>query len=56
VVALTAEAGRLEDSDWNGTLYRTEPPKRTPARLTAIPYFLWSNRGRGSMTVWISEI
>jgi hypothetical protein len=28
---------------------------RTPARLTAIPYFAWANRTPGSMAGWILE-
>ena len=55
VIALAADAERLADSDWNTTLYRPDPPQRAPAPLTAIPYFLWNNRTRGSMTVWIPE-
>ena len=55
VIALAADAERLADSDWNTTLYRPAPPQRAPAPLTAIPYFLWNNRTRGSMTVWIPE-
>ena len=55
VISLTADAERLADSDWNTTLYRPAPPKRAPAPLTAIPYVLWNNRTRGSMTVWIPE-
>lgn len=34
-------------------LYSTEKPKGASAALTAIPYYLWNNRGQGSMTVWI---
>lgn len=36
-------------------LYSEEPPKREAAKLTAIPYYLWANRGRNSMRVWIRE-
>ena len=50
IVAMTA-ARRLDDGDWRSALYRAEPPKAAPATLTAIPYYLWANRGRGSMTV-----
>ena len=52
---LSADATRLEDDDWQGTLYRTEPPAEAPARLTALPYYLWNNREKGSMTVWLAE-
>jgi DUF1680 family protein len=37
-------------------LYRTEPPADVHATLTAIPYYLWSNRARGSMVVWVLEV
>ena len=46
---------RPTTGDWNGNLYRTEPPAEAPAKLTALPYYLWDNRGPGSMTVWIPE-
>jgi len=54
IVVLTAQAAAIDERDWQ-TLYRTTPPQETPARLTAIPYYLWSNRGQGSMMVWVPE-
>ena len=36
-------------------LYSTAPPVSRNATLAAIPYFLWANRGPGSMAVWIAE-
>jgi len=54
IVVLTAQAAAIDERDWK-TLYRTTPPQETPARLTAIPYYLWSNRGQGSMMVWVPE-
>jgi DUF1680 family protein len=55
VVALAADGVRVQDSDWDSALYRLEPPRRAPARLIALPYYLWNNRTKGSMTVWIAE-
>ncbi|WP_159588612.1 glycoside hydrolase family 127 protein [Chelativorans xinjiangense] len=55
VTLLTAEGKAIDGSDWHGTLYRTDPPDEWPATLTAIPYFLWNNRGPGPMQVWIGE-
>jgi DUF1680 family protein len=55
VVTITAPAMALSDGDWQDTLYRTAPPAETPATLTAVPYFLWANRGEGSMLVWVPE-
>ncbi|MCS7464904.1 glycoside hydrolase family 127 protein [Paenibacillus doosanensis] len=36
-------------------LYTTQSYSRTAVPITAIPYFAWSNRSRGEMTVWIRE-
>lgn len=52
---LVAEGKAVDDTGWQDALYRTEPPREHPARLTAIPYFLWNNRGPGEMQVWIAE-
>lgn len=45
------------DAGWAGTLYRELSSDRSEVRetvqLQAIPYHLWANRGRGSMTVWL---
>ncbi len=38
-----------------GALYSAAPPATRAATLTAVPYFLWANRGPGSMQVWIAE-
>ena len=49
----TAEMER-PSMDW---LYREvgtgDAPERVSVKLRAIPYFLWANRGRGPMTVWL---
>jgi hypothetical protein len=55
IVTLTADALAIKDGDWQDTLYRPGAPEQAPANLTAIPYYLWSNRGQGSMLVWIPE-
>ncbi len=54
VVTLKADALAIDEADWN-TLYRTTPPVDERATLTALPYYLWSNRGQGSMVVWVPE-
>ncbi|MEO7222073.1 MAG: beta-L-arabinofuranosidase domain-containing protein, partial [Devosia sp.] len=53
-VTLTAKAQAIDPSDWRD-LYRSSPPKESEATLTALPYYLWANRSRGSMVVWIPE-
>lgn len=55
VVTLRADALAIDESDWT-TLYRTTPPKDEAATLTALPYYLWANRGQGSMMVWVPEV
>ena len=54
IVTLTASATAIDESEFHG-LYRTSPPKEQEASLTALPYYLWANRGAGSMVVWIPE-
>ncbi len=55
VVTLSAEAERDGASDWNGTLYRTDPPVTERATLNAVPYFAWDNRDPGDMLVWLRD-
>jgi len=31
------------------------PAAEAPAKMTAVPYYLWNNRGPGRMMVWIPE-
>ncbi len=55
VVTLTAAATAFDEREWGG-IYRTKPPAEREANLTAIPYYLWANRGQGSMVVWRPEV
>lgn len=55
VVTLKADALAIAEGDWK-TLYRTSPPRDEKATLTALPYYLWANRGQGSMVVWVPEV
>ena len=54
IVTIVAEGREVAD-DWNGNLYRSAPPAETERQLTAIPYYLWCNRGPNRMTVWLPE-
>lgn len=54
-IAVETEAYRSVP-ETSGLLYRTEAPARENVQLTAVPYFLWGNRGRGEMTVWLTTI
>ncbi len=51
-VVLEAQGLREADDD---ALYSEAPPERMPATITAIPYYLWDNRGVNQMRVWIRE-
>jgi len=53
VVTLSGKAVTDTVSDWNGTLYRTEPPKSEPVAIKAVPYYAWDNRAPGEMLVWL---
>jgi DUF1680 family protein len=55
IVCVAAEAKAVDEEDWNSGLYRAMPPTEERAEMTALPYYLWSNRGPGRMMVWIPE-
>ena len=49
---LSMEGYRMVSSD---SLYSEERPKRQDVSLTAIPYYVWGNRGENQMRVWMQE-
>ena len=55
VVTIVANGKALETADWGNDLYRNASPREATVSLTALPYYLWNNRTKGSMTVWIAE-
>ncbi|WFE76666.1 glycoside hydrolase family 127 protein [Roseinatronobacter sp. S2] len=46
-------ASVLREGTVSQALYDSAPPARSPATLTAIPYYLWDNRAPGAMLTWI---
>ncbi len=54
-VVIHGEGRATDDSDWNGVLYRHEPPGATMRTITAVPYYVWDNRQSGQMRVWMRE-
>ena len=52
VTVLEADGLRLQPAP---ALYSEDAPAQTPVTLRAIPYYAWSNRSAGEMTVWIQE-
>lgn len=55
VVTLEGEALRSDLDAWGDALYRADPVPHVPARILAIPYYAWANRGLASMLVWVRE-
>lgn len=55
ITVLRADGVALKEADWKQRLYRSEPPVEQACTLTAIPYYIWNNRGPSRMQVWISE-
>lgn len=53
VVTLSADALSDASADWNGSLYRREPPKTSRVPIKAVPYYAWDNRAPGEMLVWL---
>jgi hypothetical protein len=53
-VALVSEMDIAQAAGGDG-LYRNEPFVTTKAKVTAIPYYLWANRGPNRMIVWLPE-
>lgn len=43
----------VDNSDWDNQLYRFVNDQQKCFRISAIPYYAWSNRERGEMQVWI---
>ncbi len=37
-------------------LYTEKKPEKTPYKITAVPYFVWGNRGKNQMRVWLPEV
>ena len=54
VTAIVCDGEREQTQD--ESLYSEQPPERTRAQLTFVPYYAWGNRGRGEMTVWVRRM
>jgi hypothetical protein len=52
-VVIHGKGLRTDESDWGNNLYRPFGPNEKEVPITAIPYFLWGNRGLGEMQTWI---
>ena len=56
IAIIKGEGLVIDDSDWDNTLYRSEPSKLKPFEITAIPYYAWDHREAGEMRVWMRSM
>jgi len=54
VVTIVADA-EVAKAGEDSARYQAQPIARESARLTAVPYYLWNNRGANRMSVWLPE-
>ncbi|MNC36697.1 Non-reducing end beta-L-arabinofuranosidase [compost metagenome] len=54
-VMVKGQGTRVEQAGWSGGLYSRAKASVETIEVTAIPYYLWGNRGSGEMKVWIRE-
>ncbi|RKX28254.1 MAG: glycoside hydrolase family 127 protein, partial [Verrucomicrobia bacterium] len=47
IPTIEAEARRRDRRGWTGSLYRSDPSPLRKAKIRAVPYFMWDNRGDG---------
>lgn len=52
-VVITGEALADDLDEWEGQLYRHDPPRTQRVKIRAIPYHLWDHREPGEMRVWL---
>ncbi len=55
IVTLNAAAQTPDASQWPMGLYHDRPPAERTSPLTAVPYYIWCNRGPNAMQVWLRE-
>ena len=56
IIAIQATGKKIKENISTGDLYSNQKPVLEDAKLTAIPYPYWNNRGEGEMLVWIKEL
>ena len=55
ITVLTAPAQLAQTDTWGPALYRSTRAAEQPSPLTAVPYYIWANRGPNPMQVWLQE-
>ena len=54
-VVIRAKGERCDESTWGNALYRPYKTQQHSIDIKAVPYFLWGNRQKGEMQVWIRK-
>jgi uncharacterized protein len=52
-VPVLSAAGTRVSTEWGDALYHAGAPAFEAAKITAVPYCDWDNRGQGEMRVWM---
>jgi DUF1680 family protein len=55
VCVISGQAERVDETAWNGELYKAIERKTQSVSIKAISYYAWCNRQPGEMLVWITE-
>jgi len=56
ITVIEGDALWIDERDWRRRLYAPASAQKTrPCRILAIPYFAWTNRAPGAMTVWLPQ-
>ena len=55
IITLVVAGKTTAGDDWQDALYRATPPELSDTTITAVPYYIWCNRGSGPMSVWLHE-
>lgn len=53
-VLIDGKGVRRENKTGEESLYALYETEEVPVNIKAVPYFLWNNRGKGEMQVWIN--
>jgi DUF1680 family protein len=56
VSLLRGKGSVVDESGWEGRLYRHSKPSSKSIDITAIPYCVWDHRAPGDMRVWLRAI
>ncbi len=54
-VSLTGNGFRTKETGWENSLYQPYRKEEEETEIKAIPYFLWGNRKKGEMLVWMNH-